>query len=115
MRHPFLICLLFSFGISLGCGASPEPTPPPAPTPEALIKQQISILNQMATAMENGASEKEMKIFETRSKAVNTQIEELELTPQQKQEILKKHQAEMQAALDRIRVEMEKRIKGTQE
>ncbi len=71
-------------------------------TPDGLMKSQIKDLNRLADAIEDGASDEEFKKITDRINARTKTMNELELTEEQKEELIERHKKDLEAAGQRL-------------
>ncbi|MCP4890325.1 hypothetical protein N9D23_14085 [Rubripirellula sp.] len=90
----FGVCLCVL--VTAGCGGSPD----------GVVKKQIALMNEIATAMEQGASQAELDQLQSRGEAIAKEFEGLGLTDSEKQELLTRHQADISAAAARLQKAM---------
>ena len=83
----FVVLTCFS-----GCGNSPD----------SLMKQQISQMNEMADALEKGASESEVEAIQKRMDATGKKLEDLNLSDEEGQKLLERHKEELTKAIQRL-------------
>jgi len=103
MKNRLALGSLFALLICLsGCGSSPD----------SLMKQQIDLMNDTADAMESDASESEMKELEERGKALKEKMENLDLSDEEKKQLVEKNKDEYSKALSRLmQAAMDKSLK----
>lgn len=90
-----ILCAVGLIAITLsvaGCGNSND----------TLIENQIRDMNAMADAIEKGASEEEIKKIEERMKENEQQLEALDLTKAEQEELMKKHSDAIEKASERM-------------
>ena len=90
----FCACLLLL--ATVGCGGSPD----------SLVKEQIQLMNEMATAMEKDAPQAELDKFQSKSDALSKRFDALGLTDSEKTELISRHQTELTAAATRLQKAM---------
>lgn len=75
-----------------GCGSSPE----------SLIEKQISLMNEMADAIEKDAPANDIEKIQEKLEANGKKLEELDLSTDEKAKLADKYKDEMAAAVGRM-------------
>jgi hypothetical protein len=84
-------CCVLALAVS-GCGSNGD----------ALVKEQIQLINDLATAMESDAPQAKMDALQERGKQLNKRFEALNLSDADKKQLLQRHQADLQKAATRL-------------
>lgn len=97
MKNTVRLGMLLVLCVGLvGCGNSAD----------SLVKQQIDVINDMAEAVENGASQSEMEEIQERGEAINKKIQDLNLSQEEKEKLLERHKDEYSKATSRLAAAM---------
>jgi hypothetical protein len=91
----------FLTGVS-GCGSKGE----------SLVKEQISLMNQMADEIEGSASKEKLEEIGKKMKETGKQLEDLKLSADEKKKLEDKYKPEMEKALKRMMDAAMKKSKG---
>ena len=101
MKYFLTSCLLLACLCLTGCGPQ---------SPDALIKEQISIINETADTVESANSlddaKASMEKLKERGEAVTAKLEALDLSDSEKAELMQRHQADMMSAVMRLQKAM---------
>lgn len=93
MRHFFPLIALSCLTIMLsGCGSSPE----------GLMKRQISLVNELAEAMENDASEDKIKSISEKLQDNVKKMQDLDVSADEGARLAKEYAAELMEAYSRL-------------
>lgn len=92
MNRVIVVMSISLVALAVGC----------APSPDSLVKQQVDCMNDMADAIEDGASEKEVEKLKTRAESISEKLDEMELTEEEKRELFERHREEIEAAMRRL-------------
>ncbi len=76
----------------VGCGSKAD----------RLIKKQIKLMNKVADRMENGATEADIKDLTDEMKEIGKQLDELELSEEEKKKLEEKYKDDMKEATERM-------------
>jgi hypothetical protein len=78
-----------------------------------LAKQQIQVVNEMASALENDAPQAKLDELQDRNNKLNKQLEALKLSTEDKRRLTERHKAELVPAIERLQKAMlAKAMKG---
>jgi hypothetical protein len=103
MKRLVIVCCCVSALAISGCGSSPD----------ALVKEQIQVVNELATALENNAPQAKLDELQDRNNKLNKQFEALNLSTADKRQLLERHKAELEPAMARLqKAMMAKAMKG---
>lgn len=97
-----VVCLVVVSLSFAGCGSSED----------ALVENQIRDMNAMADALESDASQQEIAAIEARMKENEKALEALDLSKEQQEALMEKHQDEIEKASKRM---MEAMMKSVEE
>jgi hypothetical protein len=86
-------------GVS-GCGSKGE----------SLVKEQISLMNQMADEIEGSASKEKLEEIGKKMKETAKQLEDLKLSADEKKKLEDKYKPEMEKALGRMMEAAKKKV-----
>jgi len=92
------ICLMLL--VTCGCGANPD----------SMMKEQIQLMNEIATAMESNAPQAEIDELQDRNEALTKRFEAIDLSTAEKRKLLTRHQAELTPATARLQKAMMKKM-----
>ena len=96
MKQFVIACCCVSALAVTGCGSSPD----------ALVKEQIQVMNELATAMENNAPQAKLDELQDRNNELNKRFEALNLSTADKRQLMERHQAELAPAMTRLQKAM---------
>lgn len=74
-----------------------------------MVAEQIKLMTEMATAMENDAPQSELDKLQDRNESLNKRFEALNLSTTEKRELLTRHQAELTPVTQRLQKAMMKK------
>ncbi len=101
MRKVFVLASVIVLSVTaIGCG----------PDPDALMKDQIKAMNDMAEALENDAPESKLEEIGKRTKEINEKIEGLSLSDEEKKKLVERHKDELTKATVRLQAAMMKKM-----
>ncbi|QDS95081.1 hypothetical protein FF011L_38650 [Roseimaritima multifibrata] len=90
-------CLLLL--LACGCGSNPD----------ALVAEQITLMTEMATAMENDAPQSELDELQNKNISLAKRFEALNLSASEKQDLLARNEAELTLVTQRLQKAMMKK------
>jgi 16S rRNA G527 N7-methylase RsmG len=96
MKRLVIVCCCVSALAMTGCGSNPD----------ALVKEQIQIMNEMATALENNAPQSKLDALQDRNNKLNKKFEALNLSTEEKRKLLERHKGELVPATERLQKAM---------
>lgn len=92
MRKITITGIVLALLVVIGCGSSAD----------SVVKEQISIMNDTADAIEKGKTEAEMEPLKKRMDANKKKFEELKLTKADEEKLKEKYKPEMEKAAKRM-------------